>query len=163
MFSLGCVLYEMCALEYVAYPDLLTQNSLPVFNCNPPWNVESFIPTAFSSDLQQVVTRLLCTLVRDDNPTSVDLRKPNRRPSTTTLLADTVITRWLQEVFYTSAMPGWCVRLCLVNHWVMYLTRSTETPVARREQLLTTRETAVRARERLCEAREALLQAQTRR
>jgi hypothetical protein len=98
----------MCALEYVAYPDLLTQNSLPVFNSNPPWNVESFIPTAFSSDLQHIVTRLLCTLVSDDNPTTVDSRKPNGRPSTTTLLADAIIVRWLQEVYTTAAMLGRC-------------------------------------------------------
>jgi hypothetical protein len=94
----------MCALEYMAYPDLLTQNRLPVLNSNPPWNIESFIPMAFSSDLQHIVTRLLCTLVSDDNPRTVDSRKPNGGPSTTTLLADAIIVRWLREVYTTAAM-----------------------------------------------------------
>lgn len=56
------------------------------------------------------------------------------------------------------------VRICLVNHWVLHLTCSTETHVIHttREQVIATGESAVRAWERLCEARETLLQAQTR-
>ncbi|EKD05007.1 NIMA (never in mitosis protein a)-related kinase 2 [Trichosporon asahii var. asahii CBS 8904] len=47
LFSLGCVLYEMCALD------------LPTLDNKAPCSTDSFIPKSFSSEMEQTVTRLL--------------------------------------------------------------------------------------------------------
>ncbi|ESU38096.1 Kinase, NEK [Giardia duodenalis] len=85
IWSLGCIIYELCALQppYVA-------TSLDSLKAKVKRGVRPFVPNHFSPDLRRIIDMML-------------IKEPEKRPSTTELIQLPVIAKLLQGLAYDPA------------------------------------------------------------